>query len=98
MDVSKNYVWEFPPIDFVPQTAEDIAFGVEDLKAGCSAGVDQKLREWESELLVKKSYLVSSEFTLWKCESAERKESFVVNFSMQSNFWEKEFMKMERMD
>lgn len=48
----------------VPHLLEDIAFGIEDSKAGCLTGVYEKVDGMEAELLVKEGYLVSSAFTL----------------------------------
>lgn len=80
----------------VPQVAEKIAFGVKELKAGCLDRVYQKLDEKKAELLVKKRYLVSSEFTLWPSEGAARKGSFFSNFLIPSKFWRS--VKIERME
>lgn len=64
----------------VPQMAEENAFGVENLRAGCMAVVYEKLEDWEADLLVKAGYLLNSAFTSWEDENKERKGRFFVNF------------------
>lgn len=54
--------------------------------------------ESEAQAQIKRGYRVSSAFTLWQGEGEERKGRFVVNFSVQSNFWEKESVRTDRME
>ena len=98
LDMPTQPVWHLPPMGPVPQTAEDLAFGRADLKAGCLAGVYRKLTPEQRTDLLRAGYLISSAFTLWQGESEDRKGRFVNNFSRQSKFWSKGSVKMERME
>lgn len=66
----------------IPQETEDIAFGVDELRAGCLARVYEKLEDGETELLVKKGYLVSSAFALLQREGKYENGRFVVYYSI----------------
>lgn len=98
LDLPTKPVRDFSPMGAVPQSAEDIEFGVGDFRVGCGAGVYQRVEDGEAEALIELGYLVGSAFTLWQGDGAERKGRFVVNFSIKRKFWERGSVKMERMD
>lgn len=98
LDMPTDAVWGLPPMGPVPQSTEDVAFGVADLETGCKTGVVEEVDEEEVKDLIRRGYLVSSAFTIWQGEGEDRKGRFVVNFSRQSKFWKKGSVRMERME
>lgn len=98
LDLPSQAVWGLPPMGAVPQSAEDLEFGRQDLEAGCASGVYEELGHRETEDLLGRGFLISSAFTVWRGEGEERKGRFVVNFSRQSKFWAKGSVKMERLE
>ena len=98
LDLPSEAVWGLPPMGAVPQSAADLEFGRADLEAGCASGVYEELSEEEAQDLVARGYLLSSAFTVWQGEGEERKGRFVVNFSVQSKFWPKGLVRMERLE
>lgn len=61
-------------------------------------GVYERLDGATTEDLLWCGHLISSAFTIWQGDAAERRARFVVNFSRQSKFWAKGSVKMERME
>ena len=98
LDLPTEAVWHLPPMGPVPQTAEDLAFGREDLKVGCGMGVYEKMTPEGREDLIRRGFLVSSAFTLWQGEGEDRKGRFVNNFLRQSKFWTKGSVNVEKME
>lgn len=98
LDLPSEAVWGLPPMGAVPQSKEDLEFGLADLEAGCQAGVYEELSQEKTEDLTRRGFLISSAFTIWQGEEDDRKGRFVVNFSRQSKFWPKGSVKMERLE
>jgi hypothetical protein len=99
----KYGIYEPPTIPFVsgevmgelPQSVEDLKFGVEDLRAGCEEGIYEEIREEEVNSLQAKGCMISSAFVVWQDGVEGRKGRFVVNFSKQSKHWKKGSVKMD---
>ena len=68
LDLPIQPVWHMPPMGPVPQTAEDLAFGRADLKAGCGAGFYRKVMPDKRADLICTGNLISSSFFLWQGE------------------------------
>jgi hypothetical protein len=79
----------------IPQTEADMEFGRRDLAAGCAEGVYEEIGAKRAQELVERGLMVSSAFTIWQGEGAEKKGRFVINFSRQSRHWPKGTVKME---
>jgi hypothetical protein len=78
----------------IPQSEENL-LGREDLRAGCATGIHEKVSTEEVREVVRTGRMVSSAFTVWQGEEAERKGRFVINFARQSRHWQKGSVKME---
>jgi hypothetical protein len=79
----------------IHQSEEDLEFGREDLLAGCATGIYEEVSTEEVREVVRTGRMVSSAFTVWQEEGAERKGRFVINFARQSRHWQKRSVKME---
>jgi hypothetical protein len=96
-------ILELPSIPFtsgvilpaIPQSKEDLAFGREDLRAGCAGGIYEEVGREEVWEAVRVGRMVSSAFTVWQGDGADRKELFVINFARQSRHWPKGTVRME---
>jgi hypothetical protein len=73
----------------IPQSEEDLEFGREDLRAGCATGIYEEVSTEEVREVVRTGRIVSSAFTVWQGEGAERKGRFVINFAQQCRHWQK---------
>lgn len=98
LDLPSEAVWGLPPMGAVPQSEQDLNFGRADLEAGCANGVYEELSQEEADDLVSRGFLLSSAFTVWQGEGEDREGRFVVNISLQSKFWPKGSVKMERLE
>ena len=98
LDLPTEPCWGLPPMGAIPQSEEDLAFGRQDLEAGCLSGVYQAVPPEEAEELVRRGFLISSAFTVWQGDPGSRKGRFVVNLSRQSKFWGKGSVRMERLE
>jgi hypothetical protein len=79
----------------VPQSEEDLDFGLKDLADGCRSGVDEELSVRYAESLRKGGLMISSTFTVWQDSAEGRKGRFVVNLSQQLKHWPKRSIRME---
>jgi hypothetical protein len=73
----------------IPQTPEDLAFGREDIQAGCQEGMYEEVTTGEAEKIRSTGAMISSSFVVWQDGPEGRKGSFVVNLSKQSKHWPK---------
>jgi hypothetical protein len=78
-----------------PQTPEDLAFGREDLRAGCQEGMYKKVTTGEAERIRSTGAMISSSVVVWQDGPEGRKWRFVVNLSKQSKHWPKGSVRME---
>ena len=81
-------------LENIPQSEEKMAFGVQDLMKGCANGLYEELYEYVRDR-VREGNMVSSAFTVWQREGAERKGRFVVNLKRQRKHWPRGSVKME---
>jgi hypothetical protein len=79
----------------IPQTPEDLAFGREDLRAGCQERIYEKITPEEAETIQKTGAMISSSFVVWQHGPDGRNGRFVVNLSKQSKNWPKGGVRME---
>ena len=79
----------------IPQSEEDMVFGVQDLRKGCACGVHEEFSSGYVRDRVSEGNMVSSAFTVWQGEGAERKGRFVVNLKRQSKHWPRGSVKIE---
>jgi Reverse transcriptase (RNA-dependent DNA polymerase) len=99
----KYGIYEPPTIPFVsgevmgelPQSAEDLEFGIADLRAGCKEGIYEDISAEDANLIRAKGNMISSAFVVWQEGVEGRKGRFVVNLSKQSKHWKKGSVKME---
>jgi Reverse transcriptase (RNA-dependent DNA polymerase) len=99
----KYGIYEPPTIPFVsgevmgelPQSAEDLRFGIEDLRAGCAEGIYEEVSREDVNAVQAKGCMISSAFVVWQDGLEGRKGRFVVNFAKQSKHWKKGSVKME---
>jgi hypothetical protein len=68
----------------IPQTPEDLAFGREDLRAGCQEGIYKEVTTGKAERIRSTGAIISSSFVVWQDGPQGRKGPFVVNISKQS--------------
>jgi hypothetical protein len=68
----------------IPQSPEDLAFGREDLRAGCQEGIYEEVSIGEAERIRSTGAMISSSFVVWQIEQVGRKRRFAVNKSEQS--------------
>jgi hypothetical protein len=78
-----------------PQTAEDIAFGREDLWAGCQKGIYEEVTKGEAERILSTGAMISTSFVVWQDGPEGRKGRFVVDLSKQSKHLSKGSVRME---
>jgi hypothetical protein len=78
-----------------PQTPEDLAFGREDLQAGCQEGIYEEVTTGEAERIRSTGSMISSSFVVWQDGPEGRKGRFLVNLSKQSKHWPKGGIRME---
>jgi hypothetical protein len=78
----------------IPQTPEDLAFGREDLRAGCQEGIYEEVTTGEAERIRSKGAMMSSNFVVWQDGPEEMKWRFVGNLSKQSKHWPKGSVRM----
>jgi hypothetical protein len=71
----------------IPQTPEDLAFGSEDLRAGCQEGIYEEETTGEAERIRSIGAMISSSFVAWQDRLEVREGHFVVNLSKQSKHW-----------
>jgi hypothetical protein len=79
----------------IPQTPEDLAFGREDLRAGCQEGIYEEVTTGEAERIRSIGAMISSSFVVWQDGPEGRKERFVVNLSKKSKHWPKGSVRMK---
>jgi hypothetical protein len=79
----------------ISQTPEDLAFGREDLRAGCQKGIYEEVATGEAERIRSTGAMISSIFVVWQDGPEGRKGRFVVNLSKQSKHWPKGSVRME---
>jgi Reverse transcriptase (RNA-dependent DNA polymerase) len=79
----------------LPQSVEDLEFGVEDLRAGCEEGMYEEIHGEDMNVLQAKGRMISSAFVVWQDVVDGRKGRFVVNLSKQSKHWKQGRVKME---
>jgi hypothetical protein len=79
----------------IPQTPEDLAFGREDLRAGCQKGIYEEVTTGEAERIRSTGATISSSFVVWQDGPEGRKGRFVVNLSKQSKHWPKRRVRMK---
>jgi hypothetical protein len=79
----------------IPQTPEDLAFGREDLQAGCQEGIYEEVTIGEAERIRSTGAMISSSFVVWKDGPEGRKGRFVVKLPKQSKHWLKGSVRME---
>ena len=72
-----------------------MAFGREDLRKECACGVYEELSSGYVRDRVREGKMVSSAFTVWQGEDAERRGGFVVNFKRQRKHWPRRSVKMK---
>jgi hypothetical protein len=53
-------------MNLIPQTPEDLAFGREDLRAGCQEGIYQEVTTGETERICSTGAMVRSSFVVWQ--------------------------------
>jgi hypothetical protein len=82
-------------INPIPQTPKGLAFGREDLQAGCQEGIYEELTTGEAERIRSTGAMISSSFVEWQDEPEGRKGRFVVNLSKQTKNWPKGSVRME---
>jgi hypothetical protein len=68
----------------IPQTLEDLAFGREDLRAGCQECIHEEVTI-EAERICSTSAMISSTFVVWQDGPEGRKGRFMLNLLKQSN-------------
>jgi hypothetical protein len=73
----------------IAQITEDLAFGREDLRAGCQEGIYEKVTTGEEKRIRSTGAMISSSFVVLQNGPEGRKERFVVNLSKQSKHWPK---------
>jgi hypothetical protein len=79
----------------IPQTPDDLAFGREDLWAGCQEGIYEGVTTGEAERIRSTAAMISLSFVVRHVGPARRKGRFVVNLSEQSKHWPQGSVKME---
>jgi hypothetical protein len=50
----------------IPQTPEDLAFGLEDLRNGCQEGIYEVVTTGEAERIRSTGAMISSSFVVWQ--------------------------------
>jgi hypothetical protein len=50
----------------IPQTPKDLAFGREDLRAGCQEGIYEEVTTGEAERIRSTDAMISSSFEVWQ--------------------------------
>lgn len=92
-------IWDPPTRPFkngrflprIPQTEEDLEFGLADLEEGCQYGTYQEVSRSYATHQVQKGCYVSSAFVDW----SKGKGRFIINFKVQSTHWDKKSVIME---
>ena len=79
----------------IPQTGEDLEFGLEDLRKGLATGIYREVSRDHAQRALKAGAVISSAFVVWQGEGEERSGCFVVNLSRQSTHWQKGTVRME---
>jgi hypothetical protein len=79
----------------IPQSEEDLAFGLEDLDRGCKEGIYKEVSSEHVCAAVARGNMLSSSFVIWQDGSEGRKGRFIVNLAKQSKHWEKGSVRME---
>lgn len=79
----------------IPQSEEDVVFGLQDLEDGYRAGIYQEVSASVANNAVAQGAIISSAFTVWQEKQEGLKGRFVVNLSKQSTFWPRGTVKME---
>jgi hypothetical protein len=79
----------------IRQTPEYLAFGREDLRAGCQEGLYEEVTTGEAERIRSTGAIISPSFVAWQDGPEGRKGRFVVNLSKQSKHWPKGSVRME---
>jgi hypothetical protein len=79
----------------IPETPEDLAFGREDLRAGCQEGIYEEVTTEEAERIRSTGVMISLSFVVWQGGPEGRKGRFAVNLSKQSKHWSKGSVRME---
>ena len=81
----------------IPQTEEDRAFARNDLREGLRRGVYERVSGLYVREQVARGRMVSSAFTTWQGDGADRRGRFVINLHRQSKHWPYRGVKMETM-
>jgi hypothetical protein len=68
----------------IPQTPEDVAFGREELRAGCQEGIYEEVTTGKAVRIRSTGAMISSSFVIWQDGTEGKKGRFVVNLSKQS--------------
>ena len=79
----------------IPQSPEDLAFGLADLKVGCQEDIYRKVTPAHAERARELGAVISSAFTVSQDGPEGPKGLFVVNLSLQSTHWKKGSLRME---
>jgi hypothetical protein len=79
----------------IPQTEEELEFGMADLFFGCMSGIYEEISRDQAEAAVANGKMVYSAFTVWQGDVLERKGRFLVNLSRESQHWPRGSVKME---
>lgn len=99
-DWPTNPEWGVGELPSVPQTEEELAFGVAELEKGLASNsrLWEELGKDEVGELLEQGYMVSSAFVHWEGETKEggRKGRFVQNFHRKSKAWDGCGVRMER--
>lgn len=79
----------------IPQSKEDLEFGLADLKDGCATGIYQEVTRDYAMNAMNRGAIISSAFTVWQETDQGVKGRFIVNLSKQSKHWRKGSVQME---
>jgi len=92
-------VWDPPQRPFlhgkelpvVPQSAQDLEFGLAELEEGCRVGTYQQVSSQHAKNCSRNGSLISSAFVTWQRE----KPRFIINLKEQSRHWDKKSVHMD---
>jgi hypothetical protein len=65
----------------LPRSAEDLRFGIEDLRAVCEEGIYEEISKKDVNAVQAKGCVISSAFMVWQDGLDGRKGRFVVKFA-----------------
>jgi hypothetical protein len=71
----------------IPQTPKDLAFGREDLRAGCQEGMYEEVTTVEAERIRSTDAMISSSSVVWQDGPEGQKGRIVVSLYKQSKHW-----------